>query len=219
MTDYTYLDIETLPSQSPAVADKLRATVKPPGAIKKPESIAQWMAENADDALADALAKTSFDPAYGHICTIAWAKDDGEIFAAHARTIDQEADVLRAFFASIDKYHSTCFVGHYINGFDIRFILCRAVVLGVRLPHQIPRDPKPWDKGLADTMSMWAGAKGSIGLAKLADALGVDTGGDFDGSMVAGAWAAGEHDTITEYCKDDVRIVRDVHRRFVAVGW
>ena len=219
MTDFTYLDIETLPTQSDDVRVAFRAEIKPPGNIKKPESIAAWMAESGDAAASEAIAKTSFDPAYGHICTVAWAQDDGEIFAAHARTIGQEADVIRAFFGSIDKYHSTCFVGHYINGFDIRFLLCRAVVLGIRIPHQIPRDPKPWDKGLADTMTMWAGAKGHIGLSRLAAALGVDAGGDFDGSMVAQAWADGEHDKITEYCRDDVRIVRDVHRKFIAAGF
>ena len=65
-----YLDIETIPAQSPEYRDKVRATIKPPGNIKKPESIAAWMAENADAAVDETVAKTSFDPAAGHICCI-----------------------------------------------------------------------------------------------------------------------------------------------------
>jgi len=217
--NYTYIDLETIPCQNPAHLDKLRAEVKPPATLKKPESIAEWLAENRETAALEALAKTSFDPGYGHICTIAWAKNDGEIEAVHARTVDQERDILDAFFATIDNYHSTTFVGHYINGFDIRFLLCRAVVLGVKIPRSIPRDPKPWDKALADTMTLWAGAKGTISLDKLAAILGIPGKDGFDGSMVAAAWANGEHDTIREYCRADVALVRDVHRRFIAADF
>jgi predicted PolB exonuclease-like 3'-5' exonuclease len=216
---YTYLDIETLPSQSPDLLAKLRAEIKPPATFKKPESIAEWMRENADAAAADALAKTSFDPGYGHVCAIAWAVDDGPIVSHHAETVGQERGILADFFSSIDPYHSTTFVGHYINGFDLRFLLCRAVVLGVKIPRAIPRDPKPWDQKLADTMTMWAGARGSIGMDKLADILGIPGKNGFDGSMVAQAWADGRHAEIAEYCRDDVRITREIHRRFLAADW
>jgi DNA polymerase elongation subunit (family B) len=218
-----YLDIETIPSQSPDLLAKLRADVKPPGNIKKPESIAAWMEENADSAAAEAMEKTSFDPGYGHICTIAWAGEDDrfEPDCAHARTVEQEADVIRAFFDSLprDTYGAPMFVGHYIGGFDLRFILCRAVILGIPIPPQIPRDPKPWDKSMFDTMTAWAGARGTISMDRLCEALGLPSKGDFDGSMVAEAWATGEHETIIEYCKRDVEAVRAIHRRFVAVNW
>ncbi len=219
MTDFTYLDIETIPCQDPAYLDKLRSEVKAPGNLTKQESIDAWLAENRDAAAIDALAKTSFDPARGHICAIAWAHDDDPISARRCISVADEAGLLSSFFGFINPYHSTTFVGHYINGFDIRFLLCRAVVLGVQIPYQLPRDPKPWDAKLADTMTMWAGAKGTISMDKLAEVLGIEGKHDFDGSMVAAAWAAGEYDKIAEYCADDVRIVRGIHRRFLAVGW
>jgi predicted PolB exonuclease-like 3'-5' exonuclease len=68
-------------------------------------------------------------------------------------------------------------------------------------------------------MSAWAGAKGTISMDKLSRALGMEGKGDFDGSMVADAWANGQHETIIEYCKDDVRKTRAIHGRFVAVNW
>lgn len=219
MEHTVFLDIETIPSQSEEVRDRFRAEVKAPGNIKKPESIQAWLDENADRAATEALAKTSFDPAHGHICTIGWAVGDEDPTTAHAYEVDQEADVLRAFFGSLNPYHRLTFVGHNVGAFDLRFILCRAVVLGVKIPACIPRDPKPWDKTIFDTMLAWAGTRGTISMDRLCTALSLPGKDGFDGSMIAEAWANGEHERIAEYCADDVRKTREVWRRFDAVGW
>jgi DNA polymerase elongation subunit (family B) len=219
MSEYLYLDIETIPSQDPETLAAFKDAVTAPATYKKQESIDAWILENRETAALDALAKTSFDPAHGHVCTISWAVGDGDIQACHAETVKDEAKVLAAFFEHVDEYHSQIFVGHFINGFDLRFLLCRAVILGVKIPRGIPRDPKPWDKKINDTMTMWAGSKGKISLGNLSKALGIEGKGGFDGSQVAGAWARGDHDTIAEYCMDDVRIVRDVHRKFMAANF
>lgn len=213
-----FLDIETIPAQSPDVFKKFREQVKPPGNIKKAESIEKWLEENGDKAAQDAVAKTSFDPAFGHICTIGWAFDNDEPETAHAKTVAEENQILAQFFLSVNPFHKVTFVGHNVGAFDLRFILCRAVVLGVAVPQSFPRDPKPWDKGVFDTMLAWAGARGTVSMDKLCEALGLEGKGDFDGSMVAEAWANGEHDRIADYCADDVAKTREVWRRFNAVG-
>ncbi len=221
MKTYMYFDIETIPCQDPAYLDTLRAKVKPPANIKKPESIAKWLDENRDRVALDMLAKTSFDGGRGHVCTISWAKDDGEIHVAHAETLDQERGVIEMFFASLDPYHSETLVGHHISGFDIGFLRKRAIVLGIKMPDNasFPRDPKPWDRSIDDTMTMWAGSKDRISMNDLADILGIEGKGDFTGSMVAAAWANGEHQTISDYCKDDVRMTREIHKRFMKAGY
>ena len=219
MEKTVFFDLETLPDQSPDAIAEAMGAVKPPASYKKQESIDAWLSENAEIVAKEAVSKTSFDPARGHICTIAWAVDDGAVTAAHARTIDQEADVLRAFFADIGDHHRKTWVGHFIGGFDIRFLLCRAVVLGVKIPRCIPRDPKPWDKAVFDTMTAWAGARGTISMDNLAKALGLSGKDGFDGSMVADAWANGEHDKIIEYAKSDVEVARSIWRKFQAVDW
>ncbi|MDD9726103.1 3'-5' exonuclease [Roseovarius sp. SK2] len=218
MEKTVFLDIETIPSQSDEVREFFRDEVKAPGNIKKPESIEAWLAENRDAAAAEALAKTSFDPALGHICTIGWAIDDEDPVTAHAYEVEQEADILRAFFASFHSFHRLTFVGHNVGAFDLRFILCRAVVLGVKVPASLPRDPKPWDKTIFDTMLAWAGTRGTVSMDKLCQALALPGKDGFDGSMVAEAWANGEHERIAEYCADDVRKTREVWKRFEAVG-
>lgn len=216
---HVYVDIETIPCQSPDYRAAVAEDITPPGNIKKPESIEAWLAENRESAADEALAKTSFDGGRGHVCTIAWAENAAEPRSAHAETLGDERAVIETFFAALGDYHSPIIVGHNVVAFDLAFLRKRAIVLGIRLPRNLPRDPKPWDKSVHDTMAMWAGFKERISLDALCGILGIPGKDGFDGSMVAAAWAAGEHDRIAEYCRADVNRVRAVHQRFLAVGW
>jgi 3'-5' exonuclease len=214
-----YLDLETIPSQSPDYRAKVRAGIAPPGNIKKPESIQAWLDENAESATDDAVSAASFDPAFGHICTIGFAVGDGDVRALSATTVAGEKAIIEKFFDALPKMGMVCFIGHNVSGFDLRFIMCRAIVLGVRIPSIVPRDVKPWSQEIFDTMTAWAGFRKTISLDRLCEALGLEGKGDFDGSMVAAAWAAGEHEKIADYCKRDVEAVRAIHKRFEAVGY
>lgn len=218
---FVYFDIETIPSQDTSLLDEIRKTITPPGNIKKQESIDKWLAENREEKALEAFAKTSFDGGKGHVCTIAWAKNDGEICVHHAHSLDAESSIIQYFFDDLDKFHSETLVGHYIGGFDIPFLLKRAVCLGIAIPPKstFPRDPKPWDKSIHDTMNMWMGNRDSISMDNLCGILGIKGKEGFDGSMVAAAWAKGEHDKIAEYCKDDIWRTREIHKRFLKAGW
>jgi 3'-5' exonuclease len=210
-----FIDIETLPVQCPDFRAKIVATAKPPANYSKPETIAKWREDNADEI----VAKTALDPAAGHICSIAWAVGDGPVEWLTAEGIEQERLCVEAFFNGLPKLGMTRFIGHYITGFDLRFIMCRAIVLGVKVPALWPRDPKPWDQNVFDTMTAWAGARGTIGLERLCEALGIESPkGDMAGNQVAAAWAAGEFDRIAAYNRRDVEAVREVFRKFEAVG-
>lgn len=213
-----FLDIETLPTQSAEVKEEIRAGITPPGNITKPESREKWLAEKGEAQALEAIAKTSFDPAAGHVCTIAYAINDGPVFCEHARSIEYERAILTGFFDALHEFQRYTFVGHNVTAFDLRFLICRAVVLGVKVPRAIPRDPKPWDNTVFDTMTAWAGTRGTIGLDRLCKALSIPGKDGFDGSMVAEAWANGEHDRIADYCRDDVLRVRQVWRKFEAAG-
>jgi hypothetical protein len=132
--------------------------------------------------------------------------------------------MLDGFFYNIKEVsgvHMVRWIGHYISGFDLRFLLNRAIVLGVKLPSALilPRDIKPWSDNVFDTMTAWAGNKDRISQDNLAQALGLAGKGDFDGSMVAEAWANGEHAKIADYCRSDVETVRAIYRKFQAVGY
>lgn len=222
MNNFRYFDIETIPSQSPDIYEQVKATVKPPASMKKQETIDTWWAEKSAGVIKEKIAKTSFDAALGHVCSISCTSNDDELIRnRHAMTVRDEAWILNDFFRDFDKYHSETIVGHFIHGFDVPFLTKRAIILGVELPTAVswPRDPKPWSKNMHDTMVMWAGAKGSVSMDDLCKILGIEGKGDFDGSMVADAWANGEHQKIADYCSDDVRRTREIHKRFLAAGF
>lgn len=219
-----FLDIETIPNQSPEYRAMVRKNIKAPAQFKKQDSIDAWLEENAETATDEAIAKTSFDPALGHIACIGWAIGDGQVKTVSNTDIGDEEANLAGFFSTINQecgVHMARWIGHYISGFDLRFLINRAIVLGVKLPSSmiLPRDIKPWSDQVFDTMTAWAGNKDRISQDNLARALGLEGKGDFDGSMVAKAWVDGQHSKIAEYCRNDVETVRSIYRRFEAVGY
>ncbi len=218
-----YLDLETIPSQSAEYRAEVRKNITAPAQYKKPESIAEWIANNGDAAADDIIAKTSFDPAHGHICCIGWAINDNPVETSSVYLLgdSDEPHAIREFFESLPETGMCRFIGHHISGFDLRFLLCRAVVLGVKLPPSVtfPRDIKPWSDNVFDTMVAWAGPRGTISQRNLAAALGIAVHDDFDGSMVAELWAAGKHEDIASHCRSDIETVRAIHKRFELVGF
>lgn len=224
--NYLYLDIETIPAQSSEAHEAIAATVKPPAQMKKAETIAAWEANDKAQAVQDAIAKTSLDGTYGHICCIGFALGDmqPDSTSMDAYSPKGEATILRDFFASVGdltkhNHFPICVVGHNVIGFDIRFIWQRAIVLGVRVPGWFPRDPKPWGNEAFDTMTAFAGQRSTIGMDRLCAALGLPGKSDIDGSMIGQLWAEGRHNEIAQYCRDDVARTREIHRRMlVAYG-
>lgn len=226
MPDYLYLDIETLPTTNAVEQEEIAASITAPGNITKTESIAAWETEKKPALVAEAIAKTSFNGALGSICCVGFAwNNDKPMSCILSET--GEASMFRLALSEIEQarpnnrgvYHQTTIVGHYVADFDLRFMWQRAFVLGVRMPHWFPRDPKPWSKEVHDTMQMWAGTKGTISLDNLCKALGVKGKDGMDGSMVAEAWRNGEYERVGAYCADDVERVRQVHRKMlVAMG-
>ena len=218
MPNFLYLDIETIPASDPAVVNQIAADVRPPAQMKKAETIAEWEATKKAEAIAEAVAKTSFDGAYGQVCCVGWAWDDEPVSNVHWDESGEEgllSLVSTMLSQSRPSFEMPVIVGHYVADFDLRFLWQRAYVLGVRMPAWWPKDPKPWSREVHDTMHMWAGAKGSISLDNLCRALGVAGKGNIDGSMVAGMFERGEHDAIAQYCMEDVERVRSCHRKMM----
>ena len=214
MTDI-YLDIETIPSQEDWVAEYITNSTKPPGNISKQESIDKWYAEKQDQAIEDNLRKCSFDGAMNHIVCIAVAIDDYEPVAFSATTATEERNVLETFYYYIENNTDTFgnrYIGHNITGFDLRVMLQRSIVLGVQPCGGVPFHAKPWDMNPFDTMTKWD-PRNSIKLNVIAKALGLEGKKSVDGSMVYDMWKGGQDKDIAEYAKDDVRLVREIHKR------
>lgn len=217
---YVYLDIETIPAQTDEAKARIAATVKPPAQMKKADTIAAWEKEQKPAAVEEAIAKSGLNAAFGHICCIGWGKDNGDIITRYVVPgYADERDLLELFFHETNEAIGNGFpviVGHNVVGFDIRFIWQRAMVLGVRVPNWFPRDPKPWDASVFDTMTAWAGARDTISMDNLCAALGLPGKGDVDGSMVGQMFADGRYEDIAAYCRDDVERTRAIHRKMAA---
>lgn len=224
---FVYLDIETIPSQRNEAKARAAARVSPPGNISKAETLVKWEAEKRPALEYAEWEKTALDGGWGELACICWAIGDGPVQEATRPTIaDSEADVLSAFFSSIQSAQESHngrlphFVGHNLAGFDLRFLWQRAVVLEVPPPFKMRQDATAWSGVLTDTMHLWAGTRGFVKLPELCEALRVDVGHEdtIDGSKVWECYKAGDFATVLAHCRADVERVRAVHRRMTFEG-
>ena len=207
-----YFDIETIPTDLDWVIDDLRANIKPPAQYKKPESIAEWMEANAEQALADAIHSTGLDGSYGRITCIGYAFDDEPVQTVGTHLQMTEHTILADFAADINSRKITKIVGHNIIDFDMEFLKKRAIIHGVKI--ELPFLASKYDSVFFDTMTKWSAQK-RIKMDKLARVLGIEGKGDVDGSMVWDMHQRGEHQAIADYCADDVRMVREIYKRMI----
>lgn len=222
-------DIETLPCSDTATIGELAKTIAVPGNIKLPESIAKWHTENGAQALADMVAKTSFDGLFGKIACIGWAFGDGDVqCTSHKST---EAEIIAEFYSAVESelevsYHGghtstplqVC--GHNIAGFDLPFLKARSIILGIKPPPGLWRamKAKPWDECIMDTMLMWnSDSQKRVKMDKLCKAFGIQGKDGFDGSMVAETWPV-DPQKVCDYCCDDVERTRKIYKRLTFTG-
>ena len=220
-----FLDVETMPTTDPEVIAEIAATIKPPGTIKKQESIDAWMAENKESAVKEAVHKTGFSGLYGSIACICYAFDDGEVFSVRVSDEISEKVMLQSFYShvfnatGIDTHRGNVagdltVVGHNVIGFDLPFIKHRSIINKVKpSPQFIKAFDDKWGKDVKDTMIMWSPDKERrASMDKLCKAFGIPGKGDFDGSMVAETWPV-DPEKVIEYCRDDVRRTREIYKR------
>jgi len=109
-------------------------------------------------------------------------------------------------------------VGHNIYDFDLKFILKRSVIHGVR-PTVDLSFARYRNQPIFDTMYEWErwsyGPK--VGLDTLARALGFESSkqNGVSGSKIHSLFEAGEHRTIHDYCLKDVELTRAIYKRMV----
>ena len=221
MFKYLTLDIETIPTERKDVREFIAKGIDHPVNISKAETIAKWNEESRPAAIDEAVAKTGLDGAFGRVCCIGYAMDEsGAPESIHGDGV--ESNILTMFNNRLnDLIHSsmwsaTTIVGHNVSSFDLRFLLQRYIVNGVR-PHPIINTAsrsKPWEnEKVFDTMVQFAGVGNRISLDKLCMALGIEGKGGISGADVWPMYQAGKIEEIAEYCRHDVEITRQCFKR------
>ena len=233
-----FIDIETIPTQNVDVQTYFRrtmseeltqklASIKAPSNYKDEAKIAGYIeaeqlnlrASFASDVDAK-INKTGLDGAFGQIVCIGYdMHDDG-----NSTTISgmDEPTVLLQFNQALasnvrlaDQVQVTI-VGHNVAAFDLRFMLQRYMVNGIR-PHPIiwrAAQAKPWEsEKVYDTMIQFAGVGNRISLDKLCLALAIEGKGAISGADVWPMVQAGRLADVARYCESDVAITRAAYRR------
>ena len=213
-------DLETLQCTDEDVIESFRKSIKPPANYSKPDTIAKWHEENGAQALADMVAKTSFDGLYGSIACIAWQSDEGNVLSTLECHSEREA--IEYFYSFVESFNNNDkFCGHNLAGFDLPFLKHRSIILGIKPPKQLMNamSAKPWDNCIADTMLMWnPNREKYASMDKLCKAFGIKGKEGFDGSMVNNEWVNGDRSKVIDYCKDDVRRTIEIYNRITFLG-
>lgn len=220
-----FIDIETIPVQRADLRDLIASTVTHPGNISKAETIAKWNEEQRPAAVAEAVARTSLDGAFGQVCVISVALDDAELVTLVESFWDDPAaeklllESLRDWMDGAiepNEVMGISVVGHNVSAFDLRFLIQRSIINGVR-PHPVlarAAQAKPWEtEKVFDTMVQWSGVGNRISMDKLCKVLGIPGKGEITGADVWPMVQAGRIAEVADYCADDVRRTRAIFNR------
>lgn len=195
-----YFDIETIPAEEEKT-DLLREIYE--------RRLEKYGASRAG-TFEEFMERTGLDGAFGRICCIGYAIDDGEVKALSG----DEKEILEKFW-DIAK-DCSLFIGFNNMDFDLRFIYQRSVVHKVR-PTQNLSFARYRNNPIYDCMHEWKkwDNQSSISLHAISKALGIPSPkeGDIEGKDVGKAYADGRIEEICEYCKRDVDVTRQVYKR------
>lgn len=201
------------------VGDKAKYT-------SKDDAIRLWCEkfseEKAPEVAEYEWRKEALDGAKGELWSIAWSVDGemNQIDRGPIGELESEKDLLCRFNEMLevqltnDRSHNVQqanFIGHNVV-FDIKFILHRSIILGVKPVCELPFDGYH-GRDYYCTSKAWAGIRDRISLDNLCKALGLSGKGDIDGSKVWDALKDGRHKEVAEYNIDDVQKVIDAHKK------
>ena len=207
-----YLDVETVPAQRPEVVSWMATRALAKGTEPK----------NADKE----YRASSLSPLLGELAVVSLALDDNEPLTWKRDFTDPqgEAKLCEAVAFELGAlYDDGCLsqiVAHNAE-FDRTMLRTRCAIHGVKLPYKVHAlRIKPWDSVWICTMEMLrSDRKSYASLDAACVAFGVPLlKGDIDGSKVWDAICEGRLDDVAAYCADDVRRVRAVYKKLMAVN-
>lgn len=203
-----FLDIETIPGGENARRYFEGHIEKPKGALTFDE-LKKWEEEKREK-INDYIEKTALSGDFGQIICMALIKETDE--QLEKRTLrGEERDIIISFWEfcrGVDL-----FVGHNILDFDLKFIVKRSIIYGIKPTVRINFARYRRDQ-IFDTMWEWENWGGRISLDKLAYILSLPSSKTLmDGSQVYGYYKQGRIDEICEYCMKDTELVRKIYRK------
>lgn len=173
------------------------------------------------DTMREELQKQfDFMPEFHQILTICVGTEieEGKIFTKNLEW--SEKFQIEKFFELAEKYPILC--GYNIKGFDIPFIVRRALHLGIKIPNSLKLfGKKPWDMtNFLDLKEVYRHTgMMSASLDVVCYNLGIPTPKDgIDGSQVQDFHDACRDKEILEYCERDVVATVQVYKKMVELN-
>lgn len=205
---YVYYDVETRANER--AREFYERFWTPPGNMSKPDTIAAAKAKQIETLEGSGLRWWT-----GAVCCICAETDDGTVF----QCVDADEKILLTRFfdwcRELEGKYDVTYVGKSALEFDVPFLIGRALACSARLPYKFC--DKANKSPLRDIDRIFGFSRSQTQqIGKLSDyawglALDPKSG---HGSEVQGQWDRGEYDGIKTYCADDVRIVKEVAKRW-----
>jgi hypothetical protein len=223
-----YIDIETAATTREDVIARVTADIRPPANYKKEESIKEWWATQGEAAKTEAISRTALTALHGSIIAIGYAVDDlephvitgaePELISTFATMLNNDIETANSDIKNLMSeafYDSATWIGHNIDGFDLRYIWQRCKILGIKLPFVLPLDRYPRGPFRYDTMTEWAGFGNRVKQRDLELAFGLERNDPLEngGADVHQALQEGRIKDVVTHCKEDIRLVREIYKR------
>lgn len=155
----------------------------------------------------DFVESTSLDGTWGKVLCIGYAIDDGLVQCLSG----EEKEIIKNFWEIAKKVD--LFVGFNVIDFDLRFLVQRSIILGVK-PSVDISFRRYVSNPVYDVMWEWTKWGNRISLDELARALGIPSSkGELDGSQVHEYYKKGKIEEITKYCGNDVEVTRKIYKK------
>lgn len=189
-------DIETIPDQN------LPENLKPEfdkGRLVDPEKIAKAKTE-FDDGL---IKKLSVNPMTCQVVSLQIKQPSENAFDTDTHfleTLNDESAMLKQFWYAVMQAEQI--IGHNIIGFDLPVIFMRSMVLGI-MPTRKLKLQKYRSSPIFDTMLLLGNWSQFISMDDALTRFGLE-GKSGHGSQVFQMWLDGQHESIHNYCRDDV---------------
>lgn len=217
ITDLLFLDIETIRVEKDLLLDT------PLFESWEYKQSYEMKGASNDELIAAYKDKAALYPEFARIVciTLGYAKGDKLVLKTYNN--EDEAELLKEFTEDLYKFSNrnknTRLAGHYINYFDIPFIMKRSMVHQIE-PHDLIdlSGLKPWEIFNIDTKPLWQGTSpNASSLINIAVALGLPSPkDDISGSQVGDVYYGeieGGIERISKYCEKDVLTVANVIRK------
>lgn len=223
------------PPGEPVADKRLKDPAKIEADLQAKREKAQAAYEEAlrtrDEKIRERWEHTPLEVLEGEVLCVGIARDDAEPTVLWRPT---ERETLEELERGLVRYPTDSLCAYRGIHFDFRFIAGRALKYGLDSLARRMYQPKPYGtRSHIDPYLIWCGperrARGR--LVEVARFLGIEVKGTVDGALVPKLWhevSVMAHDEprrvevetqIRDHVLEDVRVLREVHRRMDAAGW